>query len=374
MSKKNSLFATLSILLCACTSTQAGVMDRLRDPDDGWLDASNYLLEKQGSFLPIPIIITEPAVDNGLGLAGVFFHKRPESEARAQDKFERPSLSAIAGAYTGNGSWMLGGGHKGIWRKDTVIYTGGGGYGSINLDYFSPAGRPFEFNTEGYFITQKMQFRMADSNWLLGGTWEFTDLDVEFQLDQIIPGIENPSFGFQNSGLGPNVEFESRDSTFTPSSGQHFRFEALVYDEAIGGDYDYIEYQGSYNTFTTFAQSWVIGTRLEADIIDGDAPFVARPFIDMRGIPAMRYQGNAVVEAELETRWDFHPRVSAIGFIGVGRAAASTSDLGSTSNEVAGGIGIRYLMARALGLRAGLDVAWGPEDTYIYLTIGQAWN
>ena len=26
------------------------------------------------------------------------------------------------------------------------------------------------------------------------------------------------------------------------------------------------------------------------------------------------------------------------------------------------------------GARAGLDVAWGPEGTYIYLTIGQAWN
>ena len=32
------------------------------------------------------------------------------------------------------------------------------------------------------------------------------------------------------------------------------------------------------------------------------------------------------------------------------------------------------LLARLLGLRLGIDVAWGPEDTAIYLTVGHSWS
>jgi hypothetical protein len=34
----------------------------------------------------------------------------------------------------------------------------------------------------------------------------------------------------------------------------------------------------------------------------------------------------------------------------------------------------RYLLARAIGLHAGLDVARGPEKTAFYLIVGSAWR
>ena len=78
---RGTRLAVITAAATLCSSlAQAGMLDNFKDPDDGWIDASNYLLEKQGSFLPVPIIITEPAVDNGLGLAGIFLHKRPESD------------------------------------------------------------------------------------------------------------------------------------------------------------------------------------------------------------------------------------------------------------------------------------------------------
>ena len=38
------------------------------------------------------------------------------------------------------------------------------------------------------------------------------------------------------------------------------------------------------------------------------------------------------------------------------------------------GLGVRYFVARKLGLHAGIDVARGPEDTHYYLTVGYAWQ
>ena len=38
------------------------------------------------------------------------------------------------------------------------------------------------------------------------------------------------------------------------------------------------------------------------------------------------------------------------------------------------GAGFRYFVARQYGLRAGIDVARGPEDWAFYIQIGQAWG
>jgi hypothetical protein len=39
----------------------------------------------------------------------------------------------------------------------------------------------------------------------------------------------------------------------------------------------------------------------------------------------------------------------------------------------AAGAGFRYELARKFGLHVGLDVARGPEETAVYLQVGNAW-
>ena len=41
---------------------------------------------------------------------------------------------------------------------------------------------------------------------------------------------------------------------------------------------------------------------------------------------------------------------------------------------LAGGGGFRYPIARRVGLRVGLDLAVGPEDTVLYMGFGSAWR
>lgn len=54
--------------------------DNLVDPEDGMVDMSDYLSSAAG-FLPVPIIITEPAVGFGLGVAVAYFHPPNERDA-----------------------------------------------------------------------------------------------------------------------------------------------------------------------------------------------------------------------------------------------------------------------------------------------------
>ena len=87
----------------------------------------------------------------------------------------------------------------------------------------------------------------------------------------------------------------------------------------------------------------------------------------------MRYLGELVILAETEARWDFSRRCSLIGFFGAGKTASIIKDHPTTNSAASGGAGFRYLLAREFGLRAGIDVARGPEDWAFYIIIGNAW-
>ncbi len=87
----------------------------------------------------------------------------------------------------------------------------------------------------------------------------------------------------------------------------------------------------------------------------------------------MRYQGEDVIVGEVEYLWGLTPRWSLVLFAGAGRTS-SVSRFDEKSQTVgAGGLGFRYRLARKFGLQSGIDVARGPEDTSIYLTVGSAW-
>lgn len=66
---------------------------RFIDPEDGQFDLS-YFLENPRGFLPIPIVITEPAVGYGGGVAGMFFQCPTPSLNVPGVVRERPVMAA----------------------------------------------------------------------------------------------------------------------------------------------------------------------------------------------------------------------------------------------------------------------------------------
>ena len=95
---------------------------KLISKDDGAVDLSEFLNSTTG-FLPVPIIITEPAVGLGGGFALAYFHKR-KGEQGDRPKGLRPPVSLPAGAYTSNDTWLAGGGHQASYTEDRWRYLG----------------------------------------------------------------------------------------------------------------------------------------------------------------------------------------------------------------------------------------------------------
>jgi hypothetical protein len=355
----------------------------LFDDDDGMFDVSNMLASSAG-FLPVPIIITEPAVGFGVGAALLFFHdsmanrEAQMEKAEAQGKKARlvpPSISGVVGFGTENGTWGAGAFHMGYWKEDHIRYLGAYFHASVNLDFYGRAdsGLPaLAYNLQSDIFLQQLLFRLAESDFFIGPEYLFANTDTE--LEDPMAGAPQSSDTIRDSALGVIALYDTRDNTFTPNSGTKTELKYSRHDEAIGGDNNYNKtHFKSYNWIPAHPKL-VLGLRLDGQFTSGEVPFYMLPFIELRGIPAMRYQGAHTAVVETEVRWDFVKRWSAVGFVGSGWVADfEFNDFADSDAYVAGGVGFRYLIAKTFNMRAGVDIARGPEDTAVYLTVGSSW-
>ncbi len=191
------------------------------------------------------------------------------------------------------------------------------------------------------------------------------------------PDVPDEQLDSNDGGLGMILLYDTRDNTFSPNRGIKAELELMRHDDAFGGDFDYNDFKAEGQFYFGLHPDFTLGWRLDGRAVNGDVPFYGLPYIDLRGIPAMRYQGDQVAVTELEGRWDFTFRWSAVGFTGVGRTWSDEgvqASVDASDPKYIWGGGLRYLLARQLNMRAGFDIARGPEQTVFYLTFGSAWN
>ena len=383
------LFLTL---IFVHTVDAVSFFEQFIDPYDSKFDTSQWILDKKGA-LPVPIIITEPAVGYGAGAALLYFHakknapaqekagEKPPADWEAKRPSLPPSISGLVGLGTENGTWAAGGFHFGSWHQDRIRYLGGVAYPSVNLTFYGGGDSPIlskglDYNLEGWFLLQELLFRIKNSGFFLGPRLIYYNIDSTFDLKLPVEGIDPWQFNLQSYGLGVKAAYDSRDNIFTPNTGISADISTMFnnVDNDILGARDYQMTDASSKIYWQLFTDVVLGWRLHGGFSSGDIPFYALPFIDLRGIPAMRYQGKNILVTEIETRWNVNERWSLVFFGGVGRTADSLSDFSDSANRWAGGTGFRYLIARILGMYTGMDIARGPEDWAFYIQVGSAWG
>lgn len=373
----------LALLLLAL----AGAPLRAQEPEpgrfrgsDGEFDISGYLASR-GGFLPVPIVVTEPAIGYGGGLAGLVFHGgnpfvpgRPRSEGR----FVPPSISAAGVLATENGS--KGGAlvHLGFWREDRIRYVGAAAAASLNLDYWGTSSRPLDdplsFNVRGGLVLQRLLVRLGESPVLLGGEAVWSTQEAEFDARALPPGSPPRHLEQDDVGVGLVAEYDTLDNIFTPSRGVKGRLRGMLFSTSLGGDNDRESLDVEAFGWMPLHERFHLGLRGDFAFSDGETPFYLRPFVVLRGAPAMKFSGKHSALGEVEARWRVHGRWSAVLFGGVGFTADSVSDLGSETAVDTLGTGVRYLVAERLGLQVGLDVARSADDRAVYIIVGSAWR
>ena len=368
-----------AVILCAVATSSpanADIFSDFIDPTDQQFDVSNFLLNKRG-VLFVPSIITEPAVGIGGGGALLYFHKQKDDAAKAESGEKLgmpPSISAIAGLGTQNGTWAVGGGHFGSWRKDSIRYTGGLGYSSANLDFYAGS-TAFKYNLKGIFLLQDIAFRIRNSPVFMGARYLYAHFDSSFKDAASLPPFLKGSRTDNLGGLGIDLIWDTRDVLLDPKDGEYFLIQPIFFGPWMGGDDWFQTLVLKARSFNKIHERFNLNVRVDASLSFMNTPFYALPRINLRGVSATRYQAPYTGEGELEGQLRVWKRWSLVGFFGVGWRAGEKYVGDKPDNVVpAGGGGFRYEIARQLGLDMGMDFAGSRQQFAFYFQVGTSWR
>ena len=342
----------------------------------------------EGKWLPVPLFLTEPAFGYGLGVGLAYIHPHnspPKHDLVQSLKTSRavtagrsgqrppPDITGFAAGYTDNDTWFGAIGHGASIRNDTIRYAGALAYADVKSTYYI-LDHPFDFSLKGLGIYQELKFRLGPSRFFLGGKLAYLETESAFETTiGTDTGISLGNISARDVGLALEASFDGRDNIFTPNRGLLTKLAAWRYSRSLGGDYDYWKGTLKILSFHQVLQELIVGLRLEGSAVDGNPPFYAYPWVTLRGIPALRYQGKGVAMAEVECRWNILPRWALVGFAGLGGLYGKDPAFKTEDRIIAGGFGGRYLFMPEEGLWVGADISHGPEDWYWYINVGQAW-
>ena len=348
---------------------------RFTDPEDGRFDVSGFL-DKAYGFVPLLVPITEPAVGYGAVGALVFIHSTPPE---AGDQYVRPTMSTVGALRTENGTRGWFGANLGTWRGGRLRTIAALADVDVNLDFFGlggdrvpAAGLGYSVKGEGGVVGASL--RLGEAQVWLGMRYASVATNVTLQTPLLeLPGVSPADYDLKLGALTPAVTFDGRDNFFTPTRGWYVDLSVPLFRESFGSDRDFETMNLTTMYYHPLGRSLYLAVRASAKNSSDGTPFYLRPYVALRGVQALRYQGEQAAELETELRWQLRPRFSVIGFAGAGEAQVSVGARDRDESVSAGGAGFRYLIARRYGLHVGVDVADGPDDTVFYVVFGSAW-
>ncbi|MBW3138623.1 outer membrane protein assembly factor [Ferrimonas balearica] len=380
------LFCVPLLALLVTVETQAAF--DFVDPVDQRFDVGNYLAENAYGFLPVPILITEPAVGYGFGVAGVFLHEseaeKEQRKVQALASFDGgakllPPAATVAGALgTENGTWFAFAGHRRTWGEDKIRYLVGGGAGEAKLDIYTDLGGllpgggsvKFDTQTDAVVLMQTLQFRLGSSPLLLGVKQLFVQSTLS-SSNAIVDGFFRMTGldSSTNSGLGVVATYDTRNNIFFPTGGFEVNAEYMVHDDAIGADYDYQTLLLEGEGYLPLAHRWSLALAGRYETLNSSdlLPPTLNPYIHLRGISMFRYQGEEVGSVQAQLMYQLDNRWTLLGFYGIGQTRGASSER-ETADAYGGGF--RYQIARRYGIHMGVDLAFSDSDTAFYITVG----
>ncbi|WP_340112709.1 hypothetical protein [Maribellus mangrovi] len=338
-------------------------------------DTSRFTNDQKG-LLPIPMIVTEPALGGfGGGVALGYLH----SNKRSLRKNTPATVSGIFGGMTMNKSWLYGAAHSETFFNDHLRYTGVVVKSEVNIAFYEKilsATIPIKVKLNLWGTAHKLLFRLGETNLFLGPRYIFSKTVIRPDINTTSPGLDsliNNITGTSKLGmLGLVFSFQNVKNTFSPDKG----FDAGLYLDYnatfFGGDENFAKMELFTKYYFNPAQKIYGAVRFEGQFVENNAPFYAKPYVDLRGVPAMRYQGDNLILAETQWRWAFYKELSVLGFVGSAKAMNDFAKFKDADWIYNYGGGFRFALKKLFRIRLGVDAAWSNEDFAWYISVGSS--
>jgi outer membrane protein assembly factor BamA len=332
--------------------------------------------EDKASFVVLPIPQSNPALGNGLVLAGVAFYQ-PEGSPR-------PWITGAAVLHTDNGSRGGGVFQKAYLKGDRYRVTAFAVGAELNVKFYGIGAHE---GTRDLSVPIEQSARAVQLDGLRR-LRENLYAGIRLRTGRVKTSLRfegDPATGFDLDALtldtrigGPGLllQYDSRDSETFPRNGTFASLQLQWSLESFGSDLHYDRQELGYNRYRSLGTDSVLALRASMCRAGDDAPFfdicLFGAFNDLRGYETGQYRDRAMAAAQAEYRWNFARRWGAVFFAGVGSVAPSVGELAGSQALPSGGVGLRFKASTAYNVNISLDYAVGRDTEAVYLYIGES--
>lgn len=364
-------FLAFFLLFLFPYSAMSAIEDEAFEQTDNAKEIQALKFKPEGTWLPVPIPISNPTIGSGLQAALLYLHPKDNSEPDAPN-----ATSGVMAMYTNTETWMAGVFHDGNLQNDRYRYRVMAGTGEFNLAYFGLSGDsslqddPIDYKlTSDLLLSQILRQLPGSDGWYMGVRYMFINSNVLFE--QLFPGAPPISDDMTTSSLGFMAVYDSRDDNYYPAEGINFEFVWMKDNENWGSDFDFDKLDTQYNHYIGLSTNDVLALRMAYSRAGEDTPFYLLPSLKMRGFPNGQYKSDNSLSAHIEWRHKYSARWGFILFSEAGSAEASANDLFKNEIITSYGAGIRWQVTKDKKLNLGVDVGYSDDDSAVYVQVGE---
>ena len=339
-----------------------------------WESESGGETERRYGVTSFPIIAYTPETSLSVGAGATATHRgagaaeddRPDSVSGIflYTLKNQVLLSIRPEVYLGDYAWNLRA-HM-AYRKFPEMYYG--------------LGNDTDEDDEEAFTTEDILFQP----WILRSVWAglragfFYDFKKTSILEVERGGlIERSDFtgeaGGLLSGLGPVLEWDSRDNFFNPRNGWWVQLSAGFYRDWLGSDFEYESYTVDVRHYRSLRPSHVLAFQLYASVVNGDVPFTELVKLEgIRGIHESRFRDRKAALAQMEYRFPIRGRFSGVVFTALGDVTGDVGDYDPGEIKYAFGVGLRYMLNRKEKINIRFDIGFSPWGFHPYFRLLEA--
>ncbi len=265
-----------------------------------------------------------------------------------------------------------------MYRTSTDDYYGVGYDNGQDVDQGEDT---TEYTRNSFFFKPELLYRVA-GDFFIGATYRFSWMDSTDEAELIKNDPDYLLYGdnYLNSGIGPILEYDSRDNTSNAHQGLYLKLNATFYDDALGSDYNYELYDLDYRQFFGLGREGkTLALSLGLHTSGGDVPWSELPTIggshNLRGYSFGHYRDEASAYGLVEYRHQFLQstgelsRHGVVGWVGYGAVGEDIDDFSGHGLPNVG-VGYRYEVQERMNLR--LDFGAGDDSYGVYLNILEA--
>lgn len=324
-------------------------------------------------ILPAPIV--DPAVGNGLALAGGGLYQVGSEE--------RPWITAIGGLYTDTKSYALALVQRANFGHGRFRVLGAVGGGEFNVDFWGIGQAAGDRNVSvpitqrGKGVLLEGMMRVAP-NLFAGVEYRYIDLDTALHIEPPpFPDMDLPPLQRNStvSAAGLTAEYDTRDTEFEPRKGLHGTATWLRASQSLGGDFDYSRLEAALNGYRGLGKRSVVAWRVSTCWAGDGAPFYDicnfGSNSDLRGYTTGQYRDHALFAAQAEYRRLLAPRWGIVAFAGIGGVGREVGEVFDHPLP-ATGIGVRFKASPKYDVNVGIDYALGKDSDAVYFRAGEA--